>query len=59
MDGDEELPDEQSSKADEQNGPHHWKQDHQDVRALGTLCQERAQSRVVGNGTGIIRIGYK
>lgn len=23
MDGDEELPDEQSRKADEQNGPHH------------------------------------
>lgn len=43
MDGDEELPDEQSRKADEQNGPHHGEQDHQDVRALGTLYQERAQ----------------
>ena len=59
MDGDEKLPDEQSRKANEQNGPHHRQQDHQDVRALGTLYQERAQSRVVGNGVGIIWIGYK
>lgn len=53
MDGDEELPDEQGSKADEQNGPRHRKQDHQDIRALGTLCQERAQGRVLVNGVGL------
>lgn len=53
MDGDEELPDEQSGKADQQNSPHHRKQDHQDVGALGTFCQERAQSRVAVNGARI------
>lgn len=57
MDGDEELPDEQSSKADEQNGPHHRKQDHQDVRALGTLCQETAQSTVAVTDAAVTSMG--
>lgn len=34
VDGDEELPDEQGSEADEQDGARHREQDHQDVRPL-------------------------
>lgn len=37
VDGDEELPDEQGSKADEQDGTCHREQDHQDIWPLWTV----------------------
>lgn len=45
MDGDQQLPDQQTNKAQEQNGASHRQEHHQDVRALRTLWESRETSR--------------